>query len=199
MKRVLLAAAAAAAMLFGSTAADAKASAVITYDGMHVMEISSGATSSDESFSAMLAPLASQTFTVHYSIDLSAAGMTATRDWSYCTPVLDTYCGPSATGNELAEAILYFTADSRSDMNDSINFNFGSPVLLDEADGFDHLQGTMTLTATNIDSTASHLASASLIVGAFVDANPIPEPGTAALMLAGLAILAAPRRRRASR
>lgn len=173
-----------------SGAAYAKASASINLVGGQTLTIgpTSGAGGIEGGGSTVLAPGQSWTFTVPYSATLMADGLDATRDWQFCTPSMPDYCGAAPTGHELAEAVLFWDLDSRSGRFDDLTVSASSDLDFSVSSGSHTYSGTMTFTATNVGFEYREV-DAVLMAAGFVDANPIPEPQSWALMASGLLLV----------
>lgn len=190
-----------AAATGGATAATA---ARVTLDGngvdLSLNQPGDGANFTFGSFDIALAPGASVQETFDYSIRLSADGLPATRDWSFCTPIAETDCGPDPTGFEQAYASIWMGRDGRSPtdqdewISDSLSFvNFLAPA------GQSGLYtGQLVYTATNTSSMFDQSATVTIVAAAFVDAAPVPEPAPLTMIGAAgaLVLLRAGRRRR---
>lgn len=190
MRRLPLAAVAAALALLGADAAMAKASAIVTLNGIPQISLGpdvGGASWAEAVGTATLAPGQSWSISVPYTVTLSSNGLPASRDWQLCTPSFPSYCGAQPTGFESAEAYLFWDMDSRSGRFDDLNVTATDDVDFYLLNGVAHYSGTMTFSATNV-GFGFRPVDAVLVASGFVDANPIPEPAPWALMAAALAL-----------
>jgi hypothetical protein len=198
MQRKLVAATLAAGLLF-SGAASSKASASIAFFDSPAATValdSSGAISDGMLLSIWLGPFASQTVNVDYTVVLSADGLPASRQWTYCSPTFPVhYCGPAPTGSELAEAAIFLTFSTETGQDGFISYTGSDPAIFDLSSGAATYQGTLSFTVTELHGDEPHQALVFVQGAVFVDAaSAVPEPATLGLLLAGFATVALKRR-----
>ena len=198
MQRTLTAATLAASLVF-SGAASASASANITFYDSPATAIAmdtSGGFSDGMVLSIWLGPFESQTVDIDYTVVLSADGLPASRQWTYCSPTEPVhYCGPAPTGSELAEAAIFLTFSTEIGQDGFISYTGSDPAIFDLSSGTATYQGTLNFTVTELRGDEPHQALVFLQGAVFVDAaSAVPEPATLGLMLAGMAMFAGKRR-----
>ena len=183
--------------------AAAGASVNLSGDGVQlaVSVQDSNATFDVGSFDVSLAPLQTLTETFSYTVKVADDGLPATRDWSFCTPISFTDCGPGPTGFEQAYASIWLGRDGSPTDNDFMISDTSSFVSFQSVTGQPGVYtGTIDYTATNESSLEWQSTTVTILAAAFVDASPVPEPSQASLCLAGLVALGsmarATRRRR---
>ena len=182
--------AAAAWLLVACSGAWAGASATVTLDGVTASMDGSGASATPVGiYDATLGPGQSESFDFTYSATVQDSGLPATRDWQFCTPLFETYCGPDPTGSEQAEAYIAIGADLRSnpgaqffDIEGLRELFFDAPA----GGGATTESGSFTVTVTNTSTFYVGDVSFYALEADFVDAAPVPEPAVPALLLAGL-------------
>ncbi len=181
------------------------ASVHVSGDGVNVAVSvqNSNATFDFGSFDVSLAPSQTLTETFTYTVKVTDDGLPATRDWSFCTPVSYTDCGPGATGFEQAYASIWLGRDGDPTPNDFMITDTSDFISFSSVTGQPGVYtGTIDYTATNLSSQDWQSTTVTILGAAFVDAaSPVPEPPAALLYLAGLVALGsmarATRRRRA--
>lgn len=141
-----------------------------------------------------LAPGETWTVSVNYTVELSSFGLPFERQVYESTNTFPTAYARPATGFESAEAYIYWVTDGRFGQFDDITLVVSTDRDYYIAKGQAAYSGTMTFTATNIGYEYRSIY-ANLAVGLFSDSNPIPEPTTSVMLLAGLAATALARRR----
>lgn len=198
MQRTLTAATLAASLVF-SGAASASASANITFYDPPATTIAvdtSGALSDGMLLSVWLGPFESQTVDIDYTVVLSADGLPASRQWTYCSPTFPVhYCGPAPTGSELAEAAIFLTFSTETGQDGFIGYTGSDPAIFDLSSGTATYQGTLNFTVTELHGGEPHQALVFLQGAVFVDAaSAVPEPASLGLLLAGMAVIARKRR-----
>jgi hypothetical protein len=149
----------------------------------------SNATFTFGSFDISLAPGQTIDDTFSYTVTVTDDGGPATRNWSFCTPITQTDCGPAATGFEQAYASIWM---GRGDAGDPTPDDY----MISDSDQFVSFQsvtgqpgvytGTIDYTATNLSSWEYQSATVAVLGAAFVDASAVPEPPVAWLLAAGL-------------
>ena len=153
MQRTLTAATLAASLVF-SGAASASASANITFYDPPATTIAvdtSGALSDGMLLSVWLGPFESQTVDIDYTVVLSADGLPASRQWTYCSPTFPVhYCGPAPTGSELAEAAIFLTFSTETGQDGFIGYTGSDPAIFDLSSGTATYQGTLNFTVTEL-------------------------------------------------
>jgi hypothetical protein len=184
----------------GGAAAATGAQLTLEGDGVSLAldQPGDGANFTYGSFDVALAPGATVQETFDYSIRLSAGGLPVTRDWSFCTPIMQADCGPDPTGLEQAYASIWMGRDGRSTTDqdawiaDSLTFvHFLAP-----ANQSGLYTGQLVYTATNTSNLFDQSTTVTIVAAAFVDAAPVPEPAPVALFAAAGALGLLRRRRR---
>jgi hypothetical protein len=185
----------------GGAAASTAARITLAGDGVELSldQPRDGANFTYGSFDVALAPGATVQETFDYTIRLSADSLPATRDWSFCTPIMETDCGPDPTGLEQAYASIWMGRDGRSptDQDEWIDDSLSFIHFLAPAGQSGLYTGELVYTATNTSPLFDQSATVTILAAAFVDATPVPEPAPLTLIgVAGaLALLRAGRRR----
>ena len=199
MQRKLIAAANTAGLLLFCGAASAEASAKITFGdppSQTIDMVSSGAYADGQLASVMLSPFGSASVDLDYTVELSADGLPAARDWTYCSPTVPVhYCGPAPTGSELAAAAIFLAFAPEAGMEGITRFTGSDPAIFNLSSGTATYHGTMSFTVTDTQGDEPRWVYVFLEGAVFVDAAPVPEPATLGLLLAGLATIARMRRR----
>jgi hypothetical protein len=183
----------------GAASASTEARLTLTGDGVALgLDIdTSTAAFAPAAFDIALAPGASIEETFDYTLQVTDDGRPATRDWSFCTPVLAADCGPAPTGRAQAYASIWLGRDPNS-VDDASFWIDDTPLFVSRTSttGAPGLySGTLVYDATNTSLDRPQFATVTLIGAVFADvadaAGPVPEPAPAAAWLVGIAGLAA--------
>ena len=201
MKSTLLAGGLAAALASASCPAFAKAYVTGTFAGVHVGQVGSGWNGGYLGpVGVDLAPGDSQTFVYSFSVTLHTDGLPATRAWSDCATIpYSMDCGAKPTGFETAQFDfdLFPPRDASGYWNYAESGQFFGSLTAPAGGGTATYTGAFTITETATKFRDQPFGQYDVIIPyafAFVDSAPIPEAPTAALLVAGLGLLAARRR-----
>ena len=192
------------ALAAGAGGAAAATGARITLQGdgvdLSLNQPADGANFTFGSFDVALAPGATVQETFDYTIRLSADGLPVARDWSFCTPITETDCGPDPTGFEQAYASIWMGRDGRSptDQDEWISDSLSFVDFLAPAGQSGVYTGQLVYTATNTSTLFDQSTTVTILAATFVDAAPVPEPAPLTMfgVAAALALLRAGRGRR---
>lgn len=203
--RLTTCAAIVAAFLAASPHADASAWADVTFNGMRLSGQGSGARWDVFFFGQPVD--AGQSFTEQfpYTITLHADGLPAARLWNDCLPLSFTDCGPAATGSELVEFEFGTLRTRETSPYVEYQMTGAPPAMAVEANGTVTYSGVLSITES-IPPTGTYFPSTDYLViwaATWIDSADgvvsVPEPAAPGLMLAGLGLLAAMRRKRRGR
>jgi hypothetical protein len=145
------------------------------------------------SFDVALAPGASMEEQFQYTVIVTDDGLPASRQWTFCTPLAESDCGPAPTGFEQAYASIWMGRDPNSGSdNDEWITDTSAFVSFQSVTGQPGVfHGTLDYTATNTSDFMPQFTTVTILGAVFADVSAVPEPGSLAAMLAGLALLAA--------
>lgn len=198
-------AAAACILLSWSTVSNAATVANLQLTGdsvnLNVAIDTSGAQIGLGYFDVSLDPLQTIEEQFTYTITVEDDGLPANRSWQFCTPVLETDCGPDPTGREEAYASIWLGRDPRdvtgSNYFISDNMVFQSFQSVTGQPGV--FTGTIDYIATNTSDVMPQSTTLTILGAVFADVSAVPElPAWQALMAAfcGGALWRSAKRRR---
>ena len=145
------------------------------------------------SFDVALAPGASVEEQFQYTVAVTDDGLPATRQWSFCTPLVESDCGPAPTGFEQAYASIWMGRDpnSGSDSDEWISDTTAFVSFQSVTGEPGVFQGTLDYFATNTSDFMPQFTTVTILGAVFADVSAVPEPGKLGTMFAGLAFLTA--------